>query len=213
MSGMGASIPDTQATGSIQQSIFEWRKEMGIEPKKQVHLVRLAHMRYQHPDLEQISDFLQDFGMYISKKTEDEIWFRGYGNEPYVYYARKGPKKFLGGAFVVEKYEDLEKASTMEGASEIQALEHAPGGGFIVTLYDPENMPINLVFGQEAVEAGELPEKLILNYESEKPRMRKFQRFHAGPAAVYKVILLNYTRFIKTFLALTFGTGSWDITA
>lgn len=47
--------------------------------------------------------------MTIAKKTDDEIWYRGYGADPYVYYAKKGEKKFLGGAWEVESYQDLEK--------------------------------------------------------------------------------------------------------
>lgn len=47
--------------------------------------------------------------MTVVKKTENERWFRGYGEDHYVYYARKGPKKFLGGAWEVESYEELEK--------------------------------------------------------------------------------------------------------
>jgi len=85
-------------------------------------------MRYQHPDLEQITTFLRgsspfhltplglgltacflDFGMHVVQKTDDEAWYAGYGPDQYVYYARKGPKKFLGGTFAVESYADLEK--------------------------------------------------------------------------------------------------------
>lgn len=47
--------------------------------------------------------------MQIAKKTEEEIWFKGYGPDPYVYYARKGPKKFLGGAFVAQSQEEFDK--------------------------------------------------------------------------------------------------------
>lgn len=47
--------------------------------------------------------------MTVTKRTEDQIWYRGYGNDQYVYYARKGPKEYLGGTFAVESYEDLEK--------------------------------------------------------------------------------------------------------
>lgn len=47
--------------------------------------------------------------MQIAKKTDNERWFRGYGTDQYVYYARKGEKKFLGGAFEVESYAELEK--------------------------------------------------------------------------------------------------------
>jgi hypothetical protein len=50
-----------------------------------------------------------DFGMEVAQRTEDQIWFRGYGTDQYVYYARKGPKEFLGASFQVESYQDLEK--------------------------------------------------------------------------------------------------------
>lgn len=72
-------------------------------------------------------------------------------------------------------------------AGKIQELSDAPGGGFMVTLTDPEGFPVNLMFGQEAAEKGEYPEKLTVNYEDEKPRIRRFQRFQRGPAAVHKV--------------------------
>lgn len=47
--------------------------------------------------------------MEVAKTTEDQIWFRGSGSDQYVYYARKGPKHFLGASFQVESYQDLEK--------------------------------------------------------------------------------------------------------
>jgi hypothetical protein len=47
--------------------------------------------------------------MVVAKRTEEQIWYRGYGDDQYVYYAQKGPKKFLGGTFTVETYQDLEK--------------------------------------------------------------------------------------------------------
>jgi hypothetical protein len=47
--------------------------------------------------------------MTVAKRTGSEIWYKGYGTDQYVYYARKGPKEFLGGAFEVESYQDLER--------------------------------------------------------------------------------------------------------
>jgi hypothetical protein len=47
--------------------------------------------------------------MHVVKKTETRLWYRGYGPDQYVYYAQQGPKKYLGGAFEVESYEELEK--------------------------------------------------------------------------------------------------------
>ncbi|KAE8307236.1 hypothetical protein BDV41DRAFT_569255 [Aspergillus transmontanensis] len=49
-----------------------------------------------------------DFGMVIARRTENEIWFRGYGINQYVYDATKGPKRFLGGAFAVDSKDKFE---------------------------------------------------------------------------------------------------------
>ncbi|KAF7563741.1 hypothetical protein G7046_g422 [Stylonectria norvegica] len=193
----GASVPDTEAIGPNGQTIAEWRKERGIDPSRQIRTVKLVHMRYQHPDLKSISTFLHDFGMRVVKKTEDKMWFQGYGVDQYVYYAQKGPKRFLGGTFEVESYEDLVKASKLEGAGQIRALDEAPGGGHLVTAYDPEGHPINFIHGQEPANPGSMPAKLIVNFEVEKLRKNKFQRFDEGPAAVHK--LGHYGLCVKDF--------------
>lgn len=183
----GASVPDIEAVGTDCKTIEEWRKQNGIDVEKQIRLVKLAHMRYQHPDLDEITTFLRDFGMHVVKSTDGKRWFRGYGPDQFVYYAQKGPKQFLGGTFEVESYADLEKAARIQGAGDIQKLEDSPGGGSMVTLEDPEGFPVNFIHGQEPAEIGQLPEKLVVNYEIEKPRVRNFQRFDDGPAAVHKV--------------------------
>jgi hypothetical protein len=144
-------------------------------------------MRYQHPNLDEITTFLRDFGMSVAKKGEGKRWYKGYGEDQYVYYAQEGEKKFLGGCFEVESYAELEKASKVDGASAIKALTDAPGGGHMVTLHDPEGFPINLIFGQHKKEPGPFPEVLTTNYEHDKPRVARFQRFKPGPAAVHKL--------------------------
>jgi len=146
-------------------------------------------MRYQFPDFKDITTFLRDFGMRLVKRTDDKLWFAGYGPDQYVYVAEKGlEKKFLGGVYVVESYEDLVKASKIPGATPIETLDDSPGGGQRVTLTDPEGMPVNVIFGQEPrnVES-QYPEKLIVNFEDTKERENKFQRFKKGPAAVHKL--------------------------
>lgn len=148
-------------------------------------------MRYQHPDLQKIIVFLRDFGLQLIKKTETEAWFSGYGPDQYVYYARQGEKQYLGGAFEVESRDDLESVLQIPNvrvlSNGIEEMKDAPGGGYIVSIADPEGFPVNFVFGQERKQPQEMPEKLLINYEDEKPRQRKFQRFEPGPAAVHKV--------------------------
>lgn len=57
-SNSGLSVPDIVALGPNQESINDWRKRCGIQTEGQIRLVKLAHMRYQHPDLDEISTFL-----------------------------------------------------------------------------------------------------------------------------------------------------------
>ena len=72
-------------------------------------------------------------------------------------------------------------------------MKDAPGGGHIVSILDPEGFPVNFICGQTPAQPKEMPEKLVFNDESTKPRARKFQRFEAGPAAVHKVCLAVLT--------------------
>ena len=73
----------------------------------------------------------------------------------------------------------------------VEELVDAPGGGHLVTLEDPEGFPISLVYGQTSAEPRAIPAKIPFNEENDKPRIRAFQRFKPGPAAVYKVSNCN----------------------
>ncbi|KAH8548136.1 trihydroxytoluene oxygenase [Umbelopsis sp. PMI_123] len=180
-------VPDTVEAHGTSESHDDFLEEFSIDQEAQIRLVKIAHMRYQHPDLEEITTFLLDFGMVIAKKTEDRVWFRGYSNDQYVYYAEKGERKFLGGTFEVESFADLEKAAKLPGATEIQELVDAPGGGHLVTVFDPLGLPVNLMYGQTPAETVQSPKTPVLNFVTEKPRKRAFQRFQHGPAAIHKL--------------------------
>jgi hypothetical protein len=64
-----------------------------------------------------------------------------------------------------------------------------------LTIIDPDGFPLNLIWGQKPVsKGGRLQmEKLVYNYEDEKPRKGQYQRYKEGPAAVYKVSRRNQT--------------------
>lgn len=149
-------------------------------------------MRYQHPDLNVITTFLRDFGLHVAKKTPTQRWFRGYGPDQYVYYAQQGEKKYLGGTFEVESEAEFDKIIQLPGAKilndGVQEMTDAPGGGKILSILDPEGFPVNFICGQAAVtEQRKVPEKLVVNDETDKPRKKAFQRFEPGPAEVHKL--------------------------
>ncbi|RMZ82168.1 hypothetical protein DV738_g1861, partial [Chaetothyriales sp. CBS 135597] len=195
----GASVPDFTAIGPDSESKQAWREARGIDRSKQVKITKVSHMRYQHPDLQVITTFLKDFGLSVVKKTDTERWFGGYGPDPYVYYARQGPRKYLGGTFEVESVAELEKIiNSVPGltvtSNGIEELTTAPGGGKFLSITDPEGFPVNFITGQSVgtTTSGQQlkkqpPEKLVVNYETDKPRQRAFLRFDPGPAAVYKL--------------------------
>ncbi|KAJ2996955.1 hypothetical protein NUW58_g809 [Xylaria curta] len=209
----GAAVPDLIAVGHQQEDVQSWRARNNIDVESQIKLVKISHMRYQHPDLGQIGQFLADFGMTVAKETDTEVWLRGYGPDQYVYHVLKGPKRFLGGAFLVESYEDLERATKLPGSSDIQKLVDAPGGGFFVTIHDPEGFPINLIYGQEEREVSEeeQPKKLAYNFEIEKPRVREFLRFKPGPAAVHKVRCPSSKRTSERLTAVISQLGHYGL--
>uniref|UniRef100_A0A060SYV9 ARAD1C00330p n=1 Tax=Blastobotrys adeninivorans TaxID=409370 RepID=A0A060SYV9_BLAAD len=193
----GKAVRDVDDASALSTDQDQFRRNFSIDQSKQIKLVKLVHMRYQHPQLDEITTFLEDFGMTVAKRTDTKVWYKGYGEDPYVYYAQKGEKKFLGGCFEVESVEELEKASRLlPNASPIQDLDDSPGGGKMVTVYDPTGFPVNLIFGQQR-HRSELPQPLQFNYEKHKPRIRQFQRFTPGPSPVHK--LGHYGLCVRNF--------------
>lgn len=54
----GATVPDVVAVGDEQESQSSWLKKNNIKPEDRIRLVKLSHMRYQHPDLDEIHRFM-----------------------------------------------------------------------------------------------------------------------------------------------------------
>ena len=122
----------------------EFRKAYKIDAASQIKLNKILFMKYQHPDLQEISTFLKgtylidfyrlrtdlvtpiDFGLFKVKETGTDVWFRGYGADQYVYHVHKGPAKFLGGAFEAESLDQLVRFVTVtKSCCKHLALTHA----------------------------------------------------------------------------------------
>ena len=168
-----------------------------------IGLVKTAFVIYYHAEYEKALKFLDDFGLKVAEERDGEVFLKGYGSEPFVYVCRRatdGKSSFGGAAYVVQSREELERAASVSGASNISVLD-APGGGEVVTLTDPAGHKVHLVYGQK--EKADEPlglKKLVVNYEDEKPRVGKFQRFEAGPAPVYRVSSFNDVTILVQFI-------------
>lgn len=158
-----------------------------------IRLLKTAFVIYYHANLDKAKKFLLDFGLEIAlERPGEEIFFNGYGTEPFVYIARRSPSganKFGGAAYEVESRDELERATRIPGATQrLTMLEGFPGGGEMVTLTDPVGHEVHLVHGQSPRQHSVEPklEKLTVNYEDEKPRKGRFQRFEPGPAPIHR---------------------------
>ena len=136
-------------------------------PKIQLERVLATH--YCHPSLSEAHRFFTDFGLIEAKRSDDKIYYRGFGQDPYIYIAEQsasGKAAFIGGIWVVSSRGDLESASKIPGATPIQPSS-APGGGDFVTIIDPTGISVTLVHGIQARpqtdQDTEKPDKQIVN--------------------------------------------------
>lgn len=54
----GATVPDVIAVGDSQITQATWLEQQQIDPQDRVQLKKLSHMRYQHPDLAEVKQFM-----------------------------------------------------------------------------------------------------------------------------------------------------------
>ncbi|KAI1340072.1 Glyoxalase/Bleomycin resistance protein/Dihydroxybiphenyl dioxygenase [Xylariaceae sp. FL0016] len=160
-----------------------------------VQLARIGHVYFEHRDLGEFSTFSKDWGFIETKRTEDKIWYRGYGKDPYVYVACKakdGVPKFGGPAFVAKSQEDFDKAAALPGATP-SSLADAPGGGKMITFSRSDDTKFHVIYGQTEREVDGPPPSAThenqgpYNGPYEKPRKGNFQRYREGPALVHKL--------------------------
>ncbi|KAJ5391994.1 hypothetical protein N7509_007484 [Penicillium cosmopolitanum] len=164
-------------------------------PQK-VQLGRIAHVYFEHADLEAFTRFAKDFGFVEAARKGNTIYYRGYGRDPYVYVASQSPVRrstFLGAAYVAKDEENFKKAAAMPGSAQ-EAGRGARGrrdGDFCEAEWD-----IPLHYGP-------------FNTPFDKPRKGQFQRYRDGPALVHK--LGHYGYVCKEFeTELEFYTSNFN---
>ncbi|KAJ5794611.1 hypothetical protein N7457_001210 [Penicillium paradoxum] len=187
------------------------------DPSK-VQLSRIAHVYFEHGDLEAFDKFAKDFGFIEAERKGNIIYYRGYGRDPYVYVASQSStrrSRFMGAAYIVIDEENFNKAAKLPGATR-KSLDDAPGGGEMITFARPNGTYLYVIYGQteRKVDGPDLPSATHefqgpFNTPFEKPRKGQFQRYRDGPALVHK--LGHYGYVCKEFeTELEFYTGNFN---
>ncbi|KAL6808176.1 glyoxalase family protein [Trichoderma sp. SZMC 28015] len=167
-----------------------------------ISLQRLSYVIYEHPDVVKFLTFAEDFGFELAAKSENgEVFFRGYGPDPFLYVARPASgsaPNFHGAGFVARSGIDFQKACNFPGAQLVD-VSHRPGGGKMVRITDPNGYVVEIVQGQEerfvpqegiSVVAGGRPQ---VNGAVQKTRKGVFNRMTSGPSKVHKLGHFGYT--------------------
>lgn len=150
-------------------------------------VIDIAHVTYQAPDLGLMEQFLTDFGLIRAGKTEDTLYMRGAGEQYYLHETKYAENVgFIGAAFEVESFEDLEKLELHEGSSCIEESSE-PGGGHQVRMFMPDGFEIRAIYGREKAEVLKDRPASLFNSAEIKERVNHSISVKAGPCQALRL--------------------------
>jgi len=147
----------------------------------------IAWVRLRVPDLDRMEEYLRDFGMERSARSETALYMRGTGPSHHIHISEQADVAGLVGfAFLAASAADLEELSKVAGASAVHDIGE-PGGGRRVVIDDPWGNRIELVHGVAAVDP--LPEPCAggLNLGRRVERRGAVKRVGKKPARVMRL--------------------------
>src|SRR5262249_20914081 len=113
-------------------------RECSRMTKPTVKVVEIAFARLQAPDLDQMEEFLTEFGMFKSARTDTALYMRGTDPSHHLHVTHKGAPGFISFAYRVQSEDDLKALAALPGASGIEQIDE-PAGGKRVRVRDPFN--------------------------------------------------------------------------
>jgi catechol 2,3-dioxygenase-like lactoylglutathione lyase family enzyme len=157
----------------------------------------VAFVRFNAPDLEAMESFLLDFGLVRAGRNDNALYMRGTGSDPFVHVTHRGEPGFAGVAFKAAALDDLEALARAGGVA-IQPLD-GPGGGYSVTLRDPDGFAIEVVADRAPANAIETAPTAPLNDGFTQPRRNAPKRIGSGPSRVKRLghLVLGVTDFAR----------------
>ena len=125
-----------------------------------IKVTDIAYARLRSPDLDLQSEFLENFGLVQSAKTNNAIYYRGTDPVHHLHITEKGEPKFIGIAYHAASEDDLKTLAKVPGASGIENLDE-PGGGKRVRVTEPNGYQIEVVWGMDKVPEIPAPRQLL----------------------------------------------------
>ena len=151
-----------------------------------IKVTDLAYGRLRAPDLDAAEEFLTNFGMVRSARTNTALYMRGTDAPHHLHVTEKGDPGFVGIAYYAASLDDLKKVAKAPGASAVEDIDE-PGGGKRVRLKEPNGYQIEVVYGIKKLKPI-VVKRQPLNLGSEGlKRAGKVMRIHLGPSRVKRI--------------------------
>ena len=158
----------------------------------------IVYVRFSAPDLDRMEAFLTDFGMVRSDRTATALYMRGTGPDPIVHVTELGDPGFVGFALQAQSAADLEAIAAAQGSLVEDRSE--PGGGKRVLVRDPDNFPIEVIWGLDRLDVMDVQEISPANERLVKPRLGAEKRMSPGASHVHRLghCVINVTDYRKS---------------
>jgi catechol 2,3-dioxygenase-like lactoylglutathione lyase family enzyme len=150
-----------------------------------IKIADISHVRFTAPDLQQMEEFLVQFGLTPTLWPDDVLYARGAGAAPFLHATALGEAGFTALGLRAESIADLVALALAEGAA-VEDLD-APGGGKVVRVRDPDGHLVEVVAGQTPADPLPIEPESQRNSAMGRPRVRKSVRLRPGPATVIRL--------------------------
>ena len=148
-----------------------------------VTVTNLAYLRMSAPDLDGAERFLAAFGLVRSARTADSLFMRGTERAHHTVIVEQGAPAVHGIGFEVNDPLALGRATSIAGASALEAVNE-PGGGRRVRVRDPLGLTVELVHGMESLEPIAVEPVAMNDARDRHRRLGAPKRVAKGPARV-----------------------------
>ncbi len=147
----------------------------------------IAYVRLRVPDLDRMEQYLTDFGLRRSARTDSALYMRGTSSSHHLHVSEKADEAGLAAiGFLASSAADLDALAKAPGASDVHETGE-PGGGRRVVLEDPFGTRVEVVHGIAAVPPlpGGAAERF--NFGPRVERRGEVSRVGRGPARVMRL--------------------------
>ena len=151
-----------------------------------IKVTDIAYARLRSPDLDLQSEFMENFGLTQSAKTNNAIYYRGTDAVHHLHITEKGDPKFVGIAYHAASEDDLKAFAKVHGASGIENMDE-PGGGKRVRVTEPNGYQIEVVWGMDKVKEIPAPRQMLNSGYAPLARKGDLMRIQKGPSRVKRI--------------------------